>query len=138
MRHVIRLAKLFYGMTPLTLRKVAYDFATKNGIKHVFNKEKQLAGKDWLYLFIKRNPQISLRQPEGTSLNRISSFNAEEVKLFFPILRHYTQNIISLRIECIIAMKLVLPASQIKVEKFTQLVVQNKWELLHLPNEEKM
>ena len=84
-KHIIKLAKLFYGVTPLSLRKIAYDFAVRNGIKNVFNQEKQLAGKDWLYLFLKRNPQISLRQPEGTSLNRISSFNAEEVQLFFLI-----------------------------------------------------
>ena len=82
-KHIIKLAKLFYGVTPLSLRKIAYDFAVRNGIKNVFNQEKQLAGKDWLYFFLKRNPQISLRQPEGTSLNRISSFNAEEVQLFF-------------------------------------------------------
>lgn len=81
--HVIKLANLFYGVTPLGLRKIAYDFAAKNNIEHRFNDQKQLAGKDWLYLFIKRNPRISLRQPEGTSINRISSFNAEAVKLFF-------------------------------------------------------
>lgn len=32
----------------------------------------------------KRNPQVSLRQPEGVSLNRI---NAEEVKIFLIILK---------------------------------------------------
>ncbi|XP_031350642.1 uncharacterized protein LOC116176287 [Photinus pyralis] len=81
--HVIKLANLFYGVTPMSLRKIAFDFAVKNNIKHNFNNQKQLAGKDWLYLFIKRNPKISLRQPEGTSINRITSFNADEVKRFF-------------------------------------------------------
>ncbi|KAJ4445218.1 hypothetical protein ANN_07019 [Periplaneta americana] len=82
-QHIIKLAKLFYGVTPLQLRRIAFEFASKNKIPHTFNSETKLAGKDWLYLYLKRNPDISLRQPEGTSINRISSFNEVEVKLFF-------------------------------------------------------
>lgn len=50
-------------------------------MQHNFNKKTKLAGLDWTYGFLKRNPLISLRKPEATSLNRILSFN--EVKLFF-------------------------------------------------------
>lgn len=81
--HVLEMARLYYGLTPYKLRKLAYQYAEANNISHTFNTEKRVAGKDWMYLFLKRNPQIKLRQPEGTSLNRISAFNEEEVARFY-------------------------------------------------------
>jgi len=86
--HVQKLAKVFFGITPIELRRLAYSFAEENNIKHPFDSEKKLAGEDWLALFLRRNTTISLRQPEGTSLNRISAFNKTEVDRFF-------QNLIS-------------------------------------------
>ncbi|XP_015376529.1 PREDICTED: jerky protein homolog-like [Diuraphis noxia] len=74
---------MFYGITPLELRKVAYDFAEKNGMKHKFNKNKQIAGKDWFQAYLKRHPNLSIRKPEATSLGRISGFNREFVEKFF-------------------------------------------------------
>lgn len=81
--YVITLAKLFYGLTPKELRRLAFRYAEENNIRHNFNREKGLAGKDWMYGFLKRNPEISLRQPEGTSLNRIAAFNREETGKFY-------------------------------------------------------
>ncbi|KAF2887785.1 hypothetical protein ILUMI_18388 [Ignelater luminosus] len=71
------------GITPKSLRKIAFTFAEANKLKHTFNKKSQLAGKDWYYSFMSRYPSIGLRTPEATSLNRITAFNATEVKLFF-------------------------------------------------------
>lgn len=81
--HVLKLAKLFHGLTPTELRKISFQYAEANGIRHEFNKIRQEAGKDWLKLFLKRNPQISLRKQEGTSINRIKAFNEDSVKTFF-------------------------------------------------------
>ncbi|KAJ8932058.1 hypothetical protein NQ314_014981 [Rhamnusium bicolor] len=86
--YVLMLAKLFYGITPKKLRHLAYRYADEKNISHNFNKERQLAGKDGLYDFLKRNPKISLRQPEGTSLNRIAAFNADETKRFYSNLKN--------------------------------------------------
>lgn len=85
--YVLTLAKLFYGLTPRCLRRLAFRYAEQYNIVHKFDKEKGLAGKDWLYGFLKRSPEIKLRQPEGTSLNRIASFNKESTKLFFSNLQ---------------------------------------------------
>lgn len=82
-KHIIKLAKYFYGITPIELRRLAYDYAISNNIENRFSKETKLAGYDWLKLFLKRNPGISLRTPEGTSLNRVTSFNETNVKIFY-------------------------------------------------------
>lgn len=81
--YVLLLSKLFFGLTPDGLRRLAFRYAEKHHIVHNFNREKGVAGKAWLYGFLKRVPEVKLRQPEGTSLNRISSFNKEAVKLFY-------------------------------------------------------
>ncbi|KAB0802365.1 hypothetical protein PPYR_04551 [Photinus pyralis] len=49
--HVQKLAKVFFGITPIELRRLAYSFAEENNIKHPFDSEKKLAGEDWLTLF---------------------------------------------------------------------------------------
>lgn len=85
--YVLLLAKLFYGLTPRCLRRLAFRYAENHNIANKFDKRKGLAGKDWLYGFLKRSPGITLRQPEGTSLNRIASFNKESVQLFFSNLQ---------------------------------------------------
>ena len=43
---------------------------------------KTLAGKDWVYGFLKRNSILSLRQPENTS----AAFNKPSVANFFKLL----------------------------------------------------
>lgn len=70
-------------MTPFELRRLVYDFAETNQICHRFNRNKKVAGKDWLESFLKRHPEISLRKPEGTNQNRIAAFNKPEVDRFF-------------------------------------------------------
>ncbi|KAF2896198.1 hypothetical protein ILUMI_09977 [Ignelater luminosus] len=82
-RSILDCCESFCGITPRSLRKIAFTFAEANKLKHKFNKESQLAGKDWYYSFMSRHPSISLRTPGATSLNRITAFNATEVKLFF-------------------------------------------------------
>lgn len=69
--HVLTLCKLFYGVTLVELRRIAFEFVEKNKINHNFNQITKLAGKDWAQGFLKRNPNLSLRKPEPTSLSRI-------------------------------------------------------------------
>lgn len=81
--YILNLCNLFYGLTPKELRRLVFKYAEAKQIKNSFNNELGLAGKDWLYCFLKRHPEIKLRQPEGTSINRIAAFNKEEVGLFY-------------------------------------------------------
>lgn len=80
---VIKLGKLFYGITPLEIQRCAYTYAVKNKLKHPFSPTHEKAGRDWLEGFLRRNSTISLRKPESTSANRIEAFNKEEVTLFY-------------------------------------------------------
>lgn len=79
--YIIRFAKHFYGLTPIELRCIEFEFATVENIKHRFNSEIKLGGKDQLYLFLKRNPTTTLHQPGDTNINKISSCNREVLTL---------------------------------------------------------
>lgn len=81
--HLLLLSNMFYGFSFVELRRLAFALAEANGIAHNFNRTTKLAGPDWVYGFLNRNPEVSLRKPEATSLNRISAFNESEVQLFF-------------------------------------------------------
>ncbi|XP_071555743.1 uncharacterized protein [Temnothorax nylanderi] len=80
--HILRLAGMNNGIAFQDLCRVVFEFAEAKRIKHYFNKKSKMAGRRWLYRFLKRNPQISLRQLEGTSLNRIAVFNKDKVNFF--------------------------------------------------------
>lgn len=82
-KHIINLANLFYGLTPLKLRAVDFEFAENNKIKHNFNQHLNLAGVDWFYNFVRRNPTVTVRKPEAINISRITAFNKTEVQLFF-------------------------------------------------------
>jgi DDE superfamily endonuclease/helix-turn-helix, Psq domain len=81
--HAKQLSDLYFGITKEQMCKLAYELAWKNGIRHVFNVDKQSAGDDWFQGFIERNPTISLRKPESTSIARVIGFRRSEVSRFF-------------------------------------------------------
>lgn len=85
---ILKMEECFYGLTITDIRRAAFDFAEKNGIPNNFNKVKKTAGKAWFYSFMRRHPNLSLRQPESTSLARCKGFNRQNVTHFFDILQN--------------------------------------------------
>lgn len=85
--HVLELQTLLYGVSTADIRKLAYDYVTKNDISHPFSKEKQRAGYDWLYGFLERHNELSIRTPEKTSISRMTAFNKVQVGKFFGLLK---------------------------------------------------
>lgn len=49
-----------FGLNVGDFKKLAYELAEKNNIKHVFSHEKKEAGFDWYQGFMKRHPELSL------------------------------------------------------------------------------
>ncbi|XP_047132556.2 uncharacterized protein LOC124811253 [Hydra vulgaris] len=90
--YLLRAADIYFGLTPTEVKKLAFQLAIKNNIK-VPNSwvVKEQAGKDWFTGFIKRHSNISIRQPEATSLSRATSFNKQNVASFFSNLQHCMQ-----------------------------------------------
>ncbi|XP_069700846.1 uncharacterized protein [Periplaneta americana] len=80
----LQLEKMFYGLR--SVMQLAYEIAEKNKLATRFNKETKSAGKEWFSGFMKRHPELSLRQPEATSLARASGFNRVVVGKFFDTL----------------------------------------------------
>ncbi|KAJ8931401.1 hypothetical protein NQ314_015688 [Rhamnusium bicolor] len=73
-----------YGLTTQETKKFAYEYAKALNIK--FPKEwnkREAAGNDWLAGFIERNSDLSVRQPEATSLSRSTAFNKHNINTFF-------------------------------------------------------
>lgn len=77
-------SKMCHGLTTTQTRDLAYQFALANNISipPEWNKNSK-AGIHWLHGFMKRNKDLSLRQPGNTSLSRASSFNKSNVGTFF-------------------------------------------------------
>lgn len=85
--HILMLESRLFGLTTVDVKKLAYDLAEKLKIKHRFSQKKGKAGWDWLHNFQNRHPQLSLRQPEATSLARASAFNKPQVSRYFALLQ---------------------------------------------------
>lgn len=85
--HILMLESRLFGLTMTDVRKLAYELAAKNNLSHRFNNEDKMAGKDWLYGFLKRHKKsLSLRNPENTSIARAMGFNKQSVNIFFDLL----------------------------------------------------
>ncbi|XP_072380273.1 uncharacterized protein [Diabrotica undecimpunctata] len=81
--HILEMEKRFFGITYKELRCLAFDFAQANNIANNFNKDTRMASKKWVYGFLSRHRNISLRKPEATSYARATGFNKNAVQSFF-------------------------------------------------------
>lgn len=84
---------MFYGLNIITLRKIVFEFAEVNKIENRFDKTTKMAGKDWVYGFLKRHPGLALRQTTPTSIARAIGFNSVQVQRFYTNLEECQKKI---------------------------------------------
>ncbi|KAF2905697.1 hypothetical protein ILUMI_00481 [Ignelater luminosus] len=84
--HILFLEERLFGLTLHNLRRLAFELAERNNLPNNFNKTTQMAGKDWLYGFLSRHRNISLRDPEKTSIAQAKGFNCTAVSKFYDLL----------------------------------------------------
>lgn len=84
--HIQKLQASGFAPTSKNLRVIAYNLAQSMGLRNRFNEDKKMAGVDWLKLFLKRNPVLSIRKAEGVSMSRAEGMNKEEVQKYFELL----------------------------------------------------
>ena len=86
--YIVLCSKMCYGKSTKDFRELAFEMAKENNItvpeSWNFN---QKAGIDWMQGFLKRHPEVRLRQPEACSLSRATSFNKHNVGIFFSNLK---------------------------------------------------
>ena len=82
-KHIEDMDNAFYGLTTRDICSLVFEFCSKNKIPHPFNLVKQSAGRDFIYNFLKRHPDPSLRKPQGVPINRILGCNKEDVHRYF-------------------------------------------------------
>lgn len=83
--YLLKCSRIYFGLLPSEVRKLAYDCAIKFRIDNIPQSwhNNRSAGPDWLTNFLKRNSTLSIRTPEATSLSRATSFNRHNVHAFF-------------------------------------------------------
>ncbi|XP_055642344.1 uncharacterized protein LOC129779099 isoform X2 [Toxorhynchites rutilus septentrionalis] len=84
--YLLEMERRFFGMTWTDLKRLAFQLARSNNLPSTFNGDEEMAGKKWLKLFMARNPTLSFRKPESTSIARVRGFNRESVNYFFDLL----------------------------------------------------
>ena len=73
-KHITGMDDDFYGSFRILFKK--YDTSS-------FYQIQQSAGMDFIYNFLKRPPDLSLRKAQGTSINRILGCNKKDVQRYF-------------------------------------------------------
>ena len=82
--YILKASHIYFGLSPKEVRKLTYECAVdfKITVPKVW-QENQSASADWFTGFKKRHSELSIRALEPTGLSRATSFNGENVKLFF-------------------------------------------------------
>lgn len=122
------------------MRKLAYEFAKVNQLRYPPSwNHNQMAGKEWLDSYPRRNASISLRKPENKSAARSSGFNRAAVTEFYENLEKVLKNMLSLHIGSIILMSQGYPVlstpkvlAEKKLKQIGQLVFAERGELVTL------
>lgn len=78
----------YYGLSPKEVRKLAFELTNKYNLKRPATwLENEMAGEEWFRSFMKRNPSLSVRVAQSTSLSRATRFNKTNAETFYDNLQ---------------------------------------------------
>ncbi|XP_028172047.1 uncharacterized protein LOC114361250 [Ostrinia furnacalis] len=83
-KYLIRCADIYFGLPTKEVRKLAYELTMKYNLSRPRTwEDNRMAGEEWFRMFMKRNPELSVRAAQATSLSRATSFNKTNVDVFY-------------------------------------------------------
>lgn len=83
-KYLIRCADIYFGLTKKDVMKLAYELTIKYDLSRPRTwDDNETAGEEWFRMFMKRNPELSVRAAQATSLSRATSFNRNNVDAFY-------------------------------------------------------
>lgn len=87
-KYLTRCADIYFGLPPKEVRKLAFQLTVKYNLKQPATwLENEMAGEEWFRSFMRRNPELSVRAAQATSLARATSFNKTNVEAFYDNLQ---------------------------------------------------
>nr|XP_022910815.1 uncharacterized protein LOC111421852 [Onthophagus taurus] len=87
-RYITHYAEIYFGLSPKEVRKLAFELTTKYNLKRPGTwDENEMADEEWFRSFMNRNPSLSVRVAQATSLPRATSFNKTNVEAFYDNLQ---------------------------------------------------
>ncbi|XP_049873490.1 jerky protein homolog-like [Pectinophora gossypiella] len=83
-KYLIRCADIYFGLSKKEVRKLSYELTVKYNLSRPRTwDDNEMAGEEWFRMFMSRNPQLSIRAAQATSLSRATSFNKNNVDTFY-------------------------------------------------------
>jgi transposase-like protein len=74
--YIKKAAQIYHGLTPKNIRELAFKLAQSNNLTMPPTwTQQQIAGVDWFACFMRRHSNLSIQEPEPTSLARMTNFN---------------------------------------------------------------
>ncbi|XP_018361237.1 PREDICTED: tigger transposable element-derived protein 1-like isoform X2 [Trachymyrmex cornetzi] len=81
--YLLEMENQFYGLTRNDVKKMAYQLAIRNKLKHPFGRNEK-AGRAWFDQFIRRHPTLTIH----STSSRVAGFNKEFMSAFYNILEN--------------------------------------------------
>ncbi|KAJ8878432.1 hypothetical protein PR048_019010 [Dryococelus australis] len=72
---ILRYSDIGMPLTPNVLKRTVFSFCELNGLKHPFNPNTASAGKQWLELFLRRQPNVSRTKSQNLNPARAQELN---------------------------------------------------------------
>ncbi|XP_024941863.1 uncharacterized protein LOC112494517 [Cephus cinctus] len=90
-KYLIRCADIYFGLTKKDVMKLAYELTVKYDLSRPrTSDDNEMASEECFRMFMRRNPQLSVRAAQATSLSRTTSFNRINVDAFYDNLATIT------------------------------------------------